>query len=280
MSTFSKYRDYLKRRHSSDESEEELVDEMSPFIEALALTLFIGLLITLLCVAFLNIQPYVVLADNLIRTVRIPAGIELLSQIPFVGGMVPTIKNLIGFGVVGVVLWVAYDQGGFKAFATVAIFLLTALLGGIQLAVGAFVWLVVQIFEVLWLVISMDQQALRGALRHSSVIEGAVGGKPPRNHKDRSIINKLRGIPYFFIRWSVTLALAAYAFDAVVGISVYPPASSLETFTNAMSIGDWSQIDMSNCIKLLLMMFSFEVLLILVLVVAQWLQSRKQGVEA
>lgn len=277
MSAFSRYRDYVKRRQTGDD--EEILEKMSPLIEAIVATLFVALLIALLTVAFLNIQPYVVMADNLIRSVQFPVGIELLSKIPFFGGMVDQIKTLVGFGLVGFMLFLAWSRGGLQAFITVGIFILISLLGGIQLAVGSFIWLIVQIFEVLPILISLDQKALRGALRHSSAIEGLVGGKPPRNNRDKSIIETLRGIPYFFIRWAVTLALAAYAFDAVVGISVYPPAESLEKFTNAVSVGDWAALNAENCIKLLVMMFSFELLLILVLVVGQWLHSRQQGVE-
>lgn len=277
MSSFAKYRDYVRRHQAGDES---VLEEMSPILEAVLVTLFVALLVILATVAYLNVQPYAVVADKLIQGVRFPAGIELLSKIPFLGGFVDQIKNFVGFGLVGLILFLAWSKGGFKAFLAVGTFLLIALLGGLQVAIGAFLWLIVQILEVLPFLISLDQLALRGALRHSSAIEGLVGGKEPRNSRDRSIIDKLRGIPFFFIRWAVVLAVIAYALDLLIGIAVYPPASSFEIFSNAVSIGDWASLDFENCIKLVVMLFSFELLLILVLIVWQWISTRKQGAEA
>jgi hypothetical protein len=96
----------------------------------------------------------------------------------------------------------------------------------------------------------------------------------------RSIARKARKIPYFFIRWGALLSLGAYAFDLVVGLSLYPPAASLNTFLFALSSGLWSGIDMGNLAKLLVMLFAFEVVLILLIIALQWVNARQAAVNA
>ncbi|WP_059002737.1 hypothetical protein [Leptolyngbya sp. NIES-2104] len=146
-------------------------------------------------------------------------------------------------------------------------------------AIGAIlVWAVVQIFQVLWILIALDRKAKRGALkdaRRNGVDANAFGDR-----RSRKVAKGLNGIPFFFIRWSALLALAAYAFDFVIGIHKYPPARSLQIFFVAISSGITSRIDWGNLWKLLIMMFSFEALLIPFVIVVFWIRARQADSEA
>lgn len=140
-------------------------------------------------------------------------------------------------------------------------------------SVGAIlVWAVVQIFQVLWILIALDRKAKRGALK-----DARRNGIDPNSFSDRrarKVARGLNGIPFFFIKWSALLALAAYAFDFAVGIYKYPPARNLQVFFVAIASGITSRIDWGNLWKLIIMMFSFELLLIPFVIVVFWIRAR------
>lgn len=140
-------------------------------------------------------------------------------------------------------------------------------------AVGAIlVWAVVQIFQVLWILIALDRKAKRGALK-----DARRHGLNPNSFSDRRacrVAKGMNGIPFFFIRWSALLALAAYAFDFAVGVREYPPARNLQVFFVAIASGITSRIDWGNFWKILIMMFSFEALLIPFVIVVLWIRAR------
>lgn len=146
-------------------------------------------------------------------------------------------------------------------------------------AIGAIlVWAVVQIFQVLWILIALDRKAKRGALK-----DARRNGIDPNSFSDRrsrKVAKGLNGIPFFFIRWSALLALAAYTFDFTVGIHKYPPARNLQVFFVAMASGITNRIDWGNFWKLLIMMFSFEALLIPFVIVVFWIRARQADSEA
>lgn len=141
-------------------------------------------------------------------------------------------------------------------------------------AIGAIlVWAVVQIFQVLWILIALDRKAKRGALK-----DARRNGVDPNGFSDRrsrKVARGMNGIPFFFIRWSALLALAAYAFDFAIGIHKYPPARNLQVFFVALASGITSRIDWGNLWKLLIMMFSFELLLIPFVIVVFWIRARQ-----
>lgn len=145
-------------------------------------------------------------------------------------------------------------------------------------AIGAIlVWAVVQIFQVLWILIALDRKAKRGALK-----DARSNGIDPNNFSDRrarKVAKGLNGMPFFFIKWSALLALAAYAFDFVVGIHQYPPARNLQVFFVAIASGITSRIDWGNLWKLIIMMFSFEALLIPFVIVVFWIRARQADSE-
>ncbi len=248
-------------------------------MEALAWLLLIGLLILLTAIAWINIQPYKILADQLVGTISLPS--DIIGKIPLIGGFASSIKSALFWAAIIGALVLAHNQGGWRPVSMICIFALVTAMGGIQFGIGTFLWAVVQTLECLWIVILFDELALKGALKESKKIESEVGAiSSYKDYRDRSIAKRLKGIPYFFVRWAVLLALGAYTFDAIVGWSIYPPAASVDKFISAISIGRWSTINRPMLVKLLIMLFAFEVVLILILVVWQWICSHRRGAAA
>lgn len=132
---------------------------------------------------------------------------------------------------------------------------------------GVLVWALVQILQTLWIVMGLDRRAHKNALHEARA--SRVQGSDATGY-ERRMSKKAQAIPFFFLKWSALLALGAYAFDAVLGVTVFPPADSLQAFLFALGSGMTNQIDGGNVISLLVMMFSFELLLIPTVVVAQW----------
>lgn len=139
--------------------------------------------------------------------------------------------------------------------------------------VGVLIWVLVQSLQCLWILIGLDKRALRGAITQSEA--GRFYLPEHADARSRRLERKARRIPYFFIRWGGLLSLGAYVFDLIVGLSLYPPAKSLDKFWFALSVGQWSAIDQDNLIKLLMMLFAFEFVLLLFLVVVQWIRTRE-----
>ena len=156
--------------------------------------------------------------------------------------------------------------------------IVTAWSAAIVTVVGVLVWALVQALQCLWLLISLDKQALQGAVQQSQSGRFLLSGQA--DPAARSIARKARKIPYFFIRWGALLSLGAYASDLAVGLSLYPPAASLNAFLFALSSGLWSGLDLGNLAKLLVMLFAFEVVLILLIIALQWVNARQAAVNA
>ncbi|MDV3349928.1 hypothetical protein QGP82_14580 [Leptothoe sp. LEGE 181152] len=140
---------------------------------------------------------------------------------------------------------------------------------------GILLWGLVQALQTLWVIVGLDRRAHGNALREARA--SRVDNKDATSYEKR-MSKKAQAIPFFFLKWSALLALGAYAFDGVLGVSVFPPADSLQTFLFALGSGMTNQIDGKNVLQLLTMMFSFELLLIPTVVVAQWQYHRSQGV--
>lgn len=140
---------------------------------------------------------------------------------------------------------------------------------------GILLWALVQILQTLWIIVGLDKKAHRNALNEARAAR--ADGYNATNY-ERRMSRKAQSIPFFFLKWSALLALGAYAFDGVLGVSVFPPSDSLQTFLFALGSGMTSQIDGKNVLSLLIMMFSFELLLIPTVVIAQWQYHRTREV--
>lgn len=146
----------------------------------------------------------------------------------------------------------------------------------INVLVGVLIWAVVQILQCMWLLIRLDRRAMSGALNQTSLSRYTLKDVMEDDAETKQIKQQARKIPIFFIRYSGYLALGAYVFDAIVGVSLYPPAKSLGAFLGAVAIGNWNAIDSSNFIRLSIMLFAFEFVLVMVLIAGQWATARSQ----
>ena len=147
-----------------------------------------------------------------------------------------------------------------------------------NLSVGAstigaiLVWAPVQILECLWILIAFDAKAQKAAIRESIALnEELEPYQDDRNADTRRAVKRVRRIPFFFIKWSAALALAAYTFDLIVGLKTYPIWKDWQTFGFWLKSMNPIWLNLDNARDLGIMLFSFEAMLILVVIVGQWL---------
>ena len=140
--------------------------------------------------------------------------------------------------------------------------------------VGAIlIWTPIQILECLWLIITLDTTAQKNAIALSDQL---TDNTTKKNARSRRAAKKLSAIPFFFIKWSALLALSAYAFDLAVGMRTYPLWKDWTTFMLWAKSLNPMWINSQNAIDLAIMLFSFEAILILTIVVGQWLFTRNR----
>lgn len=137
------------------------------------------------------------------------------------------------------------------------------------------IWAPVQILECLWLIIALDAKAQKNAIALSQKLTREVG--TGTNARARKASKQLSNIPFFFIRWASLLALAAYTFDLAIGLRTYPLWSSWTTFMLWAKTLNSTWINTQNATDLAIMLFSFEAVLLLTIVVGQWLFTRKEN---
>jgi hypothetical protein len=162
------------------------------------------------------------------------------------------------------------------------------LLGGLlkNLSVGAatigavLIWAPVQILECLWLLIALDAKAQKAAVRESIALTDDLEKHRDSQSKDtRRAVKRISRIPFFFTKWAALLALGAYAFDLVVGLQAYPVWKDWQSFGFWLKSMNPIWLNVNNARDLGIMLFSFEVMLILTVIVGQWLFYRN-GEEA
>lgn len=133
---------------------------------------------------------------------------------------------------------------------------------GAQYIAAFFVWLVVQAFQCIWILVGLDVVANVNAAKKSKQILADTDSE------------QLAQIPFFFVKWAKLLAIGAYAFDLVVGLKQYPIWASWQVFLMWIKSLNPIWINGGNIVNLLLMLFCFEGVLALVIVVWQWLTTR------
>ena len=151
-----------------------------------------------------------------------------------------------------------------------------------NLSVGAstigaiLIWAPVQILECLWILIALDAKAQKAALRESiALTEELAPHRDDRNSDTRRAVKRVSRIPFFFIKWAAVLALAAYTFDLIVGLKTYPIWKDWQTFGFWLKSMNPIWLNGDNARDLGIMLFSFEAMLILVVIVGQWLFYRE-----
>jgi hypothetical protein len=142
------------------------------------------------------------------------------------------------------------------------------------------IWAPVQILECLWLLIALDAKAQKAAIRESIALTSDLGTHRDSDHKStRAAVKRISRIPFFFTKWAALLALGAYTFDLIVGLQAYPVWKDWQAFGFWLKSMNPIWLNINNARDLGIMLFSFEVMLVLTIVVGQWLFYRN-GEEA
>lgn len=152
-----------------------------------------------------------------------------------------------------------------------------------RLSVGAatigavLIWAPVQILECLWLIIAMDAKAQKNAVRSSiALTQEMERDSDGKSSQTRRAVKRISKVPFFFMKWAAVLSLSAYTFDLVVGLKAYPVWKSWEDFGFWLKTMNPIWINGDNARDLAIMLFSFEAMLLLVIVVGQWLFYRNE----
>ena len=150
-----------------------------------------------------------------------------------------------------------------------------------RLSIGAatigavLIWAPVQILECLWIVIAMDAKAQKNAIRSAiALAQDLEVHSESKNSETRRAVKRVSKVPFFFMKWAAALSLAAYTFDLIVGLKTYPVWENWEKFGFWMKSMNPIWINGDNARDLAFMLFSFEAMLLLVIVVGQWLFFR------
>lgn len=148
---------------------------------------------------------------------------------------------------------------------------------GVATIGAVLVWAPVQILECLWIVISMDAKAQKNAIRQSIALSDDLEKhSDSKNSETRRAVKRVSKIPFFFMKYAAALSLAAYTFDLVVGLKAYPVWKDWNAFGFWMKSMNPIWINGDNARDLAIMLFSFEAMLLLVIVVGQWLFYRNE----
>ena len=148
---------------------------------------------------------------------------------------------------------------------------------GVEYIAAIMVWVPIQILECLWLVIALDAKAQKAALRQAASLSADMAEARKGGREARAAARRISRIPFFFTKWAAMLSLGAYTFDLVVGLRAYPVWKDWDSFTMWAKSMNAIWINFDNLRDLIVMMFSFEAVLILTLIVWQWITIRKDG---
>ena len=148
---------------------------------------------------------------------------------------------------------------------------------GVEYIAAVLVWVPVQILECMWLVIALDAKAQKAALRQAVSLSDDVSAAKRGGRESRAAARRISRIPFFFIKWAAMLSLGAYTFDLVVGLRAYPVWKDWDTFMMWAKTMNGIWINFGNLQDLVVMLFSFEAVLVLVLIVYQWISLRADG---
>ena len=148
---------------------------------------------------------------------------------------------------------------------------------GIATIGAVLIWAPVQILECLWIVISMDAKAQKNAVRKSIALTDDLDKhSDSKSSETRRAVKRIIKVPFFFMKYAAVLSLAAYTFDLAVGLKTYPVWKNWSDFRFWMKSFSPIWINGDNARDLAIMLFSFEIMLLLVIVVAQWLLTRNE----
>jgi hypothetical protein len=145
--------------------------------------------------------------------------------------------------------------------------IITRLNIGIKFIAATLIWAVVQAMQTIWILVGMDVVAQTTAMKESAAIKADLKANGADN-------DSLAEIPFFFVKWAKLVAFAGYAFDLAIGYHEYPIWASFRVFLMWIKTFNPIWINGGNVINLASMIFAFEVVLILAIVIVQWIFKR------
>jgi hypothetical protein len=150
--------------------------------------------------------------------------------------------------------------------------LITRLDIGFKFLAATLIWAVVQSMQCLWILVGMDVVAQTTAMKESAAIKQDLKSHGADN-------DSLAQIPFFFTKWAKLLAIGAYAFDLVIGYHEYPIWLSFSAFMMYLKSLNPIWINGGNILSLFSMLFCFEAVLILAIVIIQWVFKRSSPIK-
>ncbi len=148
---------------------------------------------------------------------------------------------------------------------------------GVEYIAAILIWVPIQILECMWLVIALDAKAQKAALRQAASLSTDLQEARRGGPESRAAARRISRIPFFFTKWAAMLSLGAYTFDVVVGLQAYPVWKDWNAFVSWSKSMNGMWVNFDNLQSLVIMLFSFEAVLVLTLIVWQWVSFRKDG---
>lgn len=147
------------------------------------------------------------------------------------------------------------------------------------LACGVLMWSLLQLAEVYYVILMHDREAIRGLLAGRKNAD-SLGIDPNDDNEAVQLKEAYNRVSAASIRTARRWMWVAYGLDAMMCVTVYPPAGSFREFFFLILTGRWGQLNWANIAMIFAMMFIFEAMVRICLYLNkhQVLISKKKGV--
>lgn len=134
----------------------------------------------------------------------------------------------------------------------------------IAIGCGVLLWGLLQAGEVYYVVLMHDRDAIRSLLANRKNAD-SLGITPDDDSEAVELKEAYNKVSASSIRVAKRWMWAAYGLDAMMCVTVYPPANSLKEFFFLVMTGRWGQLNWANIGLIFAMMFVFETMVRIVL---------------
>jgi hypothetical protein len=148
----------------------------------------------------------------------------------------------------------------------------------VAIVCGVLLWGLLQFGQVYYVVLSHDREAIRNLLAHRKGAD-SLSIAPDDDDEAVELKEAYNRVSASSIRTAKRWMWFAYGFDAMMCVTVYPPADSFREFFFLVLTGRWGQLNWPNIGLIIAMMFVFEgmVRIALYLKKQQVIVSKKRG---
>jgi hypothetical protein len=149
----------------------------------------------------------------------------------------------------------------------------------VALGCGVTLWGLLQFGEIYYVVLFHDREAIRNLLAHRKNSD-SLGINPDDDDEAVQLKEAYNKVSASSIRTAKRWMWVAYGLDAMMCVTVYPPAGSFREFFFLVLTGRWGQLNWPNIGMIFAMMFVFEAMVRIVLYLnkQQVIVSKKRGV--